>query len=50
VAARSSERRPAGGAIYNPRQGQVKNGEKLGFPGHFAVKFPCLPAGEPISS
>jgi len=35
VAASKSRERPAIGAIYNPRQGQVKNGEIAGFPGHF---------------
>jgi YggT family protein len=41
--------RPAIGAIYNPRQGQVKNGEIADFPSHLA-KFPCLRGGEPIFS
>src|SRR6202051_1281711 len=32
VAASKSRERPAIGAIYNPRQGQVKNGENADFP------------------
>src|SRR6202035_986831 len=32
VAASKSRERPAIGAIYNPRQGQVKNGEIADFP------------------
>src|SRR5437868_4577482 len=44
------KRRPAVGAIYNPCQGQVKNGEKRPSSAPFAGKFPCLRGGEPISS
>jgi YggT family protein len=42
-------RRPAIGAIYNPRQGQVKNGE-IGYFRLFARNFPCLQGVEPIFS
>jgi YggT family protein len=42
--------RPTIGAIYNPRQGQVKNGEIAVLSGHFARNFPCLRGVEPVSS
>src|ERR1700704_405096 len=43
-------RRPTIGAIYNPRQGQVKNGEIAPFSTSIARNFPCLRGREPISS
>src|SRR4051794_11628456 len=43
-------RRPIIGAIYNPRQGQVKNGEMVVFRRLFAGNFPCLRGSEPISN
>src|SRR3979490_2084354 len=46
----AKSRRPAIGAIYNPRHGQVKNGTNALFPGAFAGNFPCLRGREPISS
>src|SRR6202011_3331712 len=41
--------RPTIGAIYNPHQGQVKNGENA-VSAAFARNFPCLQGDEPISS
>jgi YggT family protein len=37
------------GAIYNPHQGQVKNGENA-VSAAFARNFPCLQGDEPVSS
>ena len=49
TASNKEEKRPTIGAIYNPHQGQVKNGEIALF-GLFARNFPCLRGVEPISS
>src|SRR6202021_355159 len=50
IAAGPREReRPAIGAIYNPRQAQVKNGE-ITVSGLFGRDFPCLQGVEPIFS
>jgi hypothetical protein len=43
----TSQGQPAVGAIYNPRQGQVKNAEIVVFRA-FGPDFPCLGGGEPI--